>query len=103
MNLKKGYLEQLKRLGLFYSGGNILINWFRMTRIFNNPIFLMVLVIFVFCLISSLGSTSNQETYNGKLGRCVDMCKESNRFGRLIKPNPVSPKYTIVDYKCECY
>lgn len=80
-------------------------NWFhtnlQMTKLIKQPLFLLAAAIAALCLIYALGPT--QETYEGKLRRCIGMCKESNRFGRLIEPQRASQKNTIADYQCQCY
>lgn len=73
----------------------------RATQLIKHPIFLLVIAFAIIGLISALGPT--QKTYDEKLRWCIDMCRESGRFGRLVAPKRISPKNTIEDYQCQCY
>lgn len=73
----------------------------RLAKVIKHPMFLLVATITVIWLIFSF--KPSPETYDGKLRQCIDMCRESNRFGRLVAPKRISPKNTIKDYQCQCY
>lgn len=73
----------------------------RITHLIRHPIVLLTVIVAGMALIGALGPV--QKTYDEKQRWCIDMCKESNRFGRLVSPKRMSPKNTIDDYQCQCY
>lgn len=74
---------------------------YRIAKIVKNPLFLVVVIMVSLILISTLGPAP--DTYYGRLRRCINMCRESSHFGRLLEPKRASPKNTIADYQCQCY